>query len=107
MTDREKLIELLNNVGSNIMQFPTYGFIEHLADYLLSNGVTVQQWIPVSEPPEVWRDENGDMVNYFVNTQYYGVDIANYMAPAKCWLSMGFPINVTHWMPMPKPPLED
>ena len=49
MKDREKLIELLNNVGSNILQFPTYGFIEHLAEYLLENGVTVQTWISVKE----------------------------------------------------------
>lgn len=42
MTDREKLIELLNNVGSNILQFPTYGFIEHLADLLLANGVKIE-----------------------------------------------------------------
>lgn len=41
MTDREKLIELLNDVGSNVLQFPTDGFIAALADHLLANGVKV------------------------------------------------------------------
>lgn len=41
MTDRERLIELLNKVGENVLKFPTDNFIESLADYLLSNGVIV------------------------------------------------------------------
>lgn len=41
MTERERLIELLNNVGGNVLEFPTNSFIESLADYLLANGVIV------------------------------------------------------------------
>ena len=42
MTDREKLVEILLEVGKNIMSFPNEGFNEHLADYLISHGVTVK-----------------------------------------------------------------
>lgn len=41
MTDREKLIDLLNDVGKNVMQFETGNFIESLADHLIANGVTI------------------------------------------------------------------
>ena len=46
MDIREKLVELLEEVASNIMQFPTGEFIPALADHLLANNVTVQEWIP-------------------------------------------------------------
>ena len=39
--DREKLLELLNYVGQNVMSFPTENFIEALADFLIENGVKV------------------------------------------------------------------
>ena len=110
MIDREKLIELIGSteygngslIGKNFQQ----GFIEKIAVHLLTNGVTMQKWIPASKPPEVWRDENGDMVNYLVYMPEYGVDIGNYVEPAKCWLYMGIPCEVTHWMPLPEPPME-
>ena len=41
MADREKLIELLNYVGQNVMQFKTGNFIESLAEYLIANGVKI------------------------------------------------------------------
>jgi hypothetical protein len=43
MTDREKLVEILLEVGKNIMSFPNEGFNEHLADFLIAHGVTVKQ----------------------------------------------------------------
>ena len=41
MIDREKLVMLLHNVGRNVMIYKTDDFIESLADYLISNGVTI------------------------------------------------------------------
>ena len=107
MTDREKLLELLNEVGNNVINIPTDGFIAYLADHLLANGVTVQQWTPASQPPEVWRDKEGALVNYLVYMPEYGVDVGNYMKPAKTWFCVGLPCKVTHWMPLPEPPKED
>lgn len=106
MKDREKLIELISDFVVHIPHEEGQTWEEACADHLLANGVTVRQWIPVSEPPKVWRDENGDMVNYIVQTQYFGVDIANYMKPAKEWICMGLPCNVTYWMPLPESPKE-
>ena len=114
MTDRERLIELLSKVADNVVHIPTDGFIAYLADHLLANGVTFatdtnvgSKWKPASEPPEVWRDKNGTMVNYLVYMPKYGVDVGNYMKPAEQWLCLGIPCKVTHWMPIPKPPKEE
>lgn len=43
MDDREKLVEILLEVSKNIMSFPSEGFNEHLADYLIAHGVTVRE----------------------------------------------------------------
>lgn len=44
MSDREMLMELIHeNVEITLAEE------ESLADHLISNGVTVQKWIPVSE----------------------------------------------------------
>lgn len=51
MTDREKLYELIDSV--DIMNIPTENFRHSLADYLISNGVTVREkgkW--VAQTPE-------------------------------------------------------
>ena len=50
-------------------------------------------WIPVTDPPEEWRRDNGEMINYLV-----------YGEPAKCWLCMGLPCKPTHWAHLPTPP---
>lgn len=41
MNERDRLIELLNQVGDNVMQLKTDNFIDSLADHLLANGVIV------------------------------------------------------------------
>ena len=55
MDVREKLIDLI--VGAKRTDPETGSFTEYLADYLISNGVTVQEWISVAEPPKEYRDE--------------------------------------------------
>ena len=50
MNDREKLIDILESAESAVYwNSDDRGFIEKIADHLIANGVTVQQWIPVSE----------------------------------------------------------
>lgn len=39
MTDRDRLIKLFNSI--DVMKIPTDNFREHLADYLIENGVIV------------------------------------------------------------------
>lgn len=53
MPDRVKgkLVELLQH--DNCPLFMVFGDkVDVLADYLIANGVTVREWIPVSEPPK-------------------------------------------------------
>lgn len=93
---REKLVELLDNFhrdlspyAGNEKFFIVDDNIEQ-AEYLIDNGVTVQEWIPVSErlPTEsgtylVACDEGRVSWHFYYNT---------------------FPDRVTHWMPLPTPP---
>ena len=91
---------------NNFYKLPYCAFGK-LVDHLIANGVTVQEWIPVSEPPKEWRRDNGEMINYLVYVPEYGVDIGNYGEPAKCWLCMGLPCKPTHWAHLPTPPKQE
>ena len=94
MDVREKLVELLKEIVA-IQECgfgdprPTY---ETVASYLMSHGVTVQEWIPATERlPDVgievliYSEDDGVCVDY------YGGDSFGYY-------------DVTHWMPLPEPP---
>ena len=86
---RKKLIELLE-------RWPCFGTAEEHADHLIANGVTVQQWIPVSERlPE----ENTAVMTY----RESGIEVEYRWH--KGWDNDEFtPCPVTHWMPLPEPP---
>lgn len=91
MTDREKLIDILM---SKPYGHSTY---EEMADYLIANGVTVQQWIPVSErlPTEEDSDDNGFVYAYTAEKRKI----------IALWTDVcRFSEFVTHWMPLPEPP---
>ena len=47
MDVREKLVELI--IDAKRTDPETGSFTEYLADYLISNGVTVQEWISVND----------------------------------------------------------
>jgi hypothetical protein len=98
MDVREKLVELFydNNVRCDQK-------IEGLADDvmdIIANGVTVQEWIPVTERlPEndtyILATTDGVVVSaYWHNDRFYAFT-ANGVATVGC---------VTHWMPLPQPP---
>lgn len=81
-----------------------------LAAFMLEDlAKRVPRWISVEERlPEHWHmdDKDRTLINYLVYSPDYGVDVGNYIKPAKRWVCMGLPMNVTHWMPLPKPPEE-
>ena len=98
MDVREKLVELLDR----FVYDEWYGNGD-IAEKLISNGVTVQEWIPVKDRlPEIGRS------------------VIAYNAPAKCaaeamykgegrflqfrWSARLQEHEVTHWMPLPQPP---
>lgn len=109
MTDREKLIELIETAGTRlVVKGEDWGImpptIEDIANHLIANGVTVQKWIPASEPPEV-RGE------YIVYTPTAWSDRTVLIWDEQDWCFMDGAIAregfVTHWMPLPEPPKGD
>ena len=96
MDVREKLVELIKEgirkglraMGDDRLD---YSF-EDVADYLIINGVTVQEWISVKDRlPDVgkfvliYSEINGVCMDY-----HDGATFGYY--------------DVTHWMPLPNPP---
>lgn len=68
---------------------------------------TPEKWINVNKKlPEKLHEADGTLVNYLIYMPEYGVDVGNYLEPAKTWVCMGIPCKVTHWMPLPEPPKE-
>lgn len=96
---KEKLTELIKQAK--------YCTAEELAEYLISAGLTVQTWIPVTERLPNAHDS---CIVYRKGT--FGHFSMLYYTPA-----LGFHFydsewgdvtvdNVTHWMPLPEPPKE-
>ena len=98
MDVKEKLVDLL--MGHSI---DTQQDVEYVADHLISNGVTVQEWISVKDRlPE-------EKVNCIVHYRHAYFDDDDYWAIGICFYDgEKFQINpaykVTHWMPLPNPP---
>ena len=101
MDVREKLIEILRKpIFPHELVDPT----EAVADYLLDNGVTVQDWISVEdELPEV----GGYVVCIAKRNPFSRFMPMVARIEKNGWVN---PITeqciseVTHWMPLPKPP---
>ena len=97
MDVREKLVELLDR----FVYDEWYGNGD-IAEKLISNGVTVQEWISVDDrlPESV---ANRVLV---VCERSNGVFYAHYEKPF--WINLEtdkpFISTVTHWMPLPEPP---
>lgn len=100
MDIKKKLMELLSPTSLNFEQ-ATY-----LADYLVKNGVTVQEWISVDDRlpeekgeylvayhPCYWDDVKEDVT-------YTGIDT---FRGKRTWAKNKFQ-RITHWMPLPEPP---
>ena len=100
MDVREKLIEILRKpIFPHELADPT----EAVADYLLDSGVTVQEWISVTER----LPEKGEEVLVF-DTRENWTGFA-WLRPDETWTALGFDFpfdlgEVTHWMPLPQPP---
>jgi hypothetical protein len=93
MTDREKLIDLMKESG---VAFPI-----STANFLIANGVTVQQWIPVTER----LPENDQYALCVMEDGSFRVFQWNYIDwmwndGNEWWQEK----DVTHWMPLPEPP---
>ena len=110
MDVREKLIEILRKpIFPHELVDPT----EAVADYLLDNGVTVQEWISVEDrlPDNKEHDwvlaqvveDNGFM--HIPRVMEYRQLKNDWFEETYGWLSEHNGLfSVTHWMPMPQPP---
>ena len=94
---REKLVDLLCKMIS-----PTITVGEQV-DFLISNGVTVQEWISVDDRlPE-------EKVNCIVHYKHAYCDNDDYWAIGMCFydgekFQMDLLYKVTHWQYLPQPP---
>ena len=116
MDVREKLVELIESArywGSNTS--------EEIADNLLENGVTVQEWIPVTERLPEKDGAYIAALNHHFGVQQ-GVSIRSFAKDGETideyelagekyvWYlydsEYGYVStnSVTHWMPLPQPP---
>ena len=107
MDVREKLVELIKDgirkglraKGDDRLD---YSF-EDVADYLIANGVTVQEWISVDErlpePGEhVLVTDGGFVGEFYINRrgQWQRYNVNNY--------SILMALDILWWMPLPEPP---
>ena len=95
MNVREKLVELLDR-----FVYDDWYSNDEIAEELISNGVTVQEWISVKDrlpkpnvPVLVTRDYGWGCV----------VD-RDVLSKNGEWCYLERNCEVTHWMPMPEPP---
>ena len=104
MDVREKLVEILKQApfeGKVLDEWWWEEKIKRIADHLISNGVTVQEWISVKDRlPESGKE------GVLIGLRWGEVDIG--WCEDDRWRSEF--VNeyedgeVTHWMPLPNPP---
>ena len=114
MDVREKLVELLDDMQkSGTGYFGSAIENKKIADYLIKHGVTVQEWIPASEPPKKITNK----VIVLCKNGYRGFGHYEDYKGKQTWynLESGKPFTdwdledcesyeVTHWQPLPQPP---
>ena len=99
MDVREKLIEILRKpIFPHELVDPT----EAVADYLLDNGVTVQEWISVDDR----LPEHGDVVVVW-HTYMEHPFVCQWDERSDCWIDNKWTFGrntITHWCYLPQPP---
>lgn len=120
MDVREKLVELLNEIIDGGFKWHSYSYEsgeqlnnDEIASHLISNGVTVQEWISVDDklPDNKEYDwvlaqvveDNGFM--HIPTVMEYRQSKNDWFEETYGWLSEHNGVfTVTHWMPLPQPP---
>ena len=105
MDVREKLVDLI--IDAKRTGHETGSFTEYLADHLITNGVTVQEWISVEdELPEV----GGYVVCIAKRNPFFRFMPMVARIEKNGWvnpMTEQYISEVTHWMPLPELPKEE
>lgn len=106
---REKMVELIDESGACFNCFPCDGYEKEekykIADHLISHGVTMQEWIPVTE--RLPQDEKEVLAYYgFGGSERMFMGALSYFCfdPNPHWQHESTGLTVTHWMPLPTTP---
>ena len=103
MDVREKLFTLFQDCNNPSWKwFPNNAEMLKLIDYLIANGVTVQEWISVSER----------LPQNFVSVLGYMTDAGEFPPVRECYTvgnaffftALGDVHPVSHWCELPQPP---
>ena len=98
MDVREKLIELLDR-----FVYDEWYSNDDIADKLISNGVTVQEWISVDD--RLPEDGARVLVTHDDGVVRIGICRGGFPAVMSKKHEKAFGLaEVTHWMPLPQPP---
>ena len=105
MDVREKLVEILKQApfeGKVLDEWWWEEKIKRIADHLIANGVTVQEWIPVNER----LPEHGDVVMVW-HTYMEHPFVCQWDERSDCWIDNKWAFGrntITHWCRLPQPP---
>ena len=109
MDVRKKLVELIDDAlqrKEGTARVVGKQYVNTIADHLIANGVTVQEWISVKDrlPDELSKERfivtNGQSVSFTYRNYFYRDGHGNLRVPAH----YGQGMNVTHFMPLPELP---
>ena len=111
---RERLVELIENAEDQRVRMISCCTVdefidipireEYVADYLIANGVTVQEWISVDD--RLPKPFTYALVQMPGETPHQTVR-EGFISRDGVWHSALYdrePDEVTHWMPLPQPP---
>ena len=107
MDVREKLVELLADAGMGKTER------NFLADQLIANGVTVQEWISVDDRLPDNKEYDWVLAQVVEDNGYMHIPrVMEYRQAKDDWFEETYgwlsehngAFTVTHWMPLPKPP---
>lgn len=106
MDDKEKLVkivcEAMEDECIGHCNHPPCFHVERVVNALLENGVTVQEWVPVKDRlPE----DNGKLQAFLVCRNQPSATSGKVLIQDEFFTNaFSGRDNVTHWMPLPKPP---
>ena len=107
MDVREKLVEIFKQAPFEGRVLDEWWFeekIKNIADHLISNGVTVQEWISVDDR---LTEPFVSVLVHMPGEEPFPTVHEGFISNDGIWQSAMFrrePGEVTHWQPMPQPP---